>query len=1001
MRARTGLIGRDAEQHELETVIGAAAAGVPAALIVGGEAGVGKTRLVAEVTSAALERHGVRTLWGRCLRFGAAESPYQPVGQLLTEWFRQAGGDERERVMQGLPIARLATIAPILGDPSWDEPGPLIPVVAVMLERISGVTPTVIVVDDLQWADTTSLDLLAFVLAGFGTGQHCGVVGTYRDSDLHQGHRLHGWLADMRRLPGVAELHLDPLGLAGTEQLVAALCGDEGAVARGAKVFARSRGNPYLSELLALAPEGDELGAGLRDALLAAWHRLTGPAREVAQMLAVGGRPVDLPVLEQITAIKGLTREETNECVTEIAVAGIATVSATWEVWFRHPLIAELLVSTMSPSDLEELHSTYAVVWARATSATASARAAHLALHHDGAHHVEDAFDWSLRAADAAAELLAWSEECEHLCRACRLWPQVTPAQRGSDADRVLLLGRASDSAIRAGEYHVALDLREDALRLVDRRRHPRDAARLHIHLDQLRRWCGIHVMPSVDSDMLALTAQIPDTPERAIAVAQLAPSEVWAGDPAAADHVSEAFRVARRTDSDEAMGWVLGVRSQTRWGTPEGLVDAEWALVRAKASGDRVLLVVTANFWSNCLEGLGRLAVSTDRMLELFREVMSSGSFYEAVELLPGIASDLVDLGRWSEASSVIREGLSRRVTSSRGGDLRIIAADLAARKGDIAAARQHVVRARELSPRRRLVGGFAVAGEARVAIALGDQVQALSVMAEAIAHMRSVDKDRADELLVWAARAAADLAAKPGQHDHAVAWLEHVVELRGETPPLFVATTAENPFPSAWGHLFAAEAARCHDGGPGRPALWAEAITACAAAGMAWDQALCSLRLAQSLLLAMGNRGRAASALRDAARIAGRLGAAPILADVESLARQSRISLSEPVRSDRSAGPQPGFEVTDEDAEAPQQPGADRTARESARDLEPAGMPALTPRQWSVLRLVATGATNARIAHQLGLSEGTVRKHLENTFERLGVTSRAPAVSRVSAWL
>ena len=120
MEARTVLVGREAEQRELAAVIEAAVAGTPSALIVSGEAGIGKTRVVTDVTKS-FESAGVRALWGRCLRFGTADSSYLPIGQLLTQWFRQADDVERLRVLHGLPVGRLATIVPILGEPAEDE----------------------------------------------------------------------------------------------------------------------------------------------------------------------------------------------------------------------------------------------------------------------------------------------------------------------------------------------------------------------------------------------------------------------------------------------------------------------------------------------------------------------------------------------------------------------------------------------------------------------------------------------------------------------------------------------------------------------------------------------------------------------------------------------------------------------------------------------------------------------------------------------------------------
>ena len=959
MGPRTGLVGRDTEKDELTAVIESAAAGTPAAILVSGEAGIGKTRLVTEVT-VGFEPRGVRTLWGRCLRFGTAESSYQPIGQLLTQWFRRAPERERERVLDGLPVSRLATIAPTLGRPAEGETGELIPLVATVLERISDAGPTVVVVDDLHWADTTSLDLLAYIFAGFGPGQRLVVIGTYRDTDLPEGHRLHGWLADMRRLPLVAELRLDPLDLPQTEQLVADLCGEEGAVMRGAEVFERSKGNPYLTELLALSPSpGDRGGDHLQAALLSSWHRLSGPGRQVAQLLAVSGRPVELTILEQIAETRSIPSATFRAGISEMVAAGLGTVDAAGQAWFRHPLVGEVLLSTITPRELEEIHQDYAVAWEASTAAPSTSRAAHLALHHAGAHHVDEAFEWSLSAASAAADLSAWSEECEHLHRACLLWPRVQPEHRGPVTDRFVLVWRASDSATRAGRFHLALELREQALRLVDQQKHPLEAAQVCVHLSSLKAFCDSDEFLWVEPELLTLTELAPESPQRAIALAKLALQTV--ADPeTSARHAATAVLLAQRSGSDEALAWALGYRSQLGWGTRPALEDAERAVVHARASGDRILLAITVGCLSNCLVAMGYRAAAADRSLEVVRELMATGSFYETIQVVAPVAQNLLDVGRWGDARDLLREALSRRVHSVRGGDMRRVAADLAARAGDLAAARQHLIRARELAPKRRLDRDFFVPAETRVAVAMGDQVRALSLMAEAMPAIRGADdEDSADELLLWAARAAADLAAKPGRHTDATTWLEEIERLRGDSQRWFLARDDDDLIHPAWERLFAAEAARCRDGRSRRPELWADATAACSTAGLPWEQGLCSYRLAEALLATKGNRAQAASALRDAARIAGDLGAAPILADVEALARQSHISLTEPSRGVPAAKPPPVF----------------------AR---------LTRREDEVLRLLVAGRTYAEIARELFISEKTVSVHVSNLLHKTGTSSR-----------
>jgi DNA-binding CsgD family transcriptional regulator len=458
---------------------------------------------------------------------------------------------------------------------------------------------------------------------------------------------------------------------------------------------------------------------------------------------------------------------------------------------------------------------------------------------------------------------------------------------------------------------------------------------------------------------MLTLTERAPDSPERAIALSLLARAEFWAGQSAQAmRHVDEALRIAELSGSDEALAWAHGVRSEGQIQVDQEMEDAEQGVRHATATHDRVLLAFTAIFRANSLQSAGLKGEAADRTLEIYSELVATGSFYEGVHLLPGICERLLDTGRWSEAHDLLRESLSHRITSNAGSSLRWAAAGLAARTGDLAAAQQHLIRARELAVLRHLVGDSMVTAETRVAMAVGDPVRALTLMAEAMPSMRTVDWEGADELLVWAARATADLAANPAQHAMAVEWLEKMDELRGDSPPRFVVRVPDDLIHPAWASLFAAEAARCRDGGARRPELWHDAMLACAAAGLPWEQALCAYWLAQSLLATKGSRTDAAAALRDAARIAAELGAAPILADVESLAQQSHLSLAP-----TTAGP----------------------------DDEPSSaLAGLTRREDEVLRHLVAGRTYAEIARALFISEKTVSVHVSNLLRKTGTSSR-----------
>lgn len=966
MVAKAGIVGRTAELSLLGTSIEQSAHGVPSTVLLSGEAGVGKSSLVADVTEQYAQT-GHLVLWGRCLRFGASSSPYLPIGQLLTQWYRQAGVESRSRVLAG--AEDLAAIAPVLGQAAVrTDSGQLIPLVATTLDRIAQESPTVLVVDDLHWADTTSLDLLAYLIAGFGPGQRLCVIGTYRDTDLGEGHRLHGWLSDIRRLPAVSRARLARLDLVETEELVANLCGAAGSVRRASAIYAKSHGNPYLTRLLAEAPDRETAGSPqqadeLSEALLASWHRLSEPARDLMQLLAVGGRPVDVAVLERLAGIRGFDPGAVPAHLAEAAAEGLTTIDPDGAVWFHHPLLAEVISATLTDPARVLIHREYVTVLEAASEPAPAARVALLALHHYGGEHLDEAFSCSLRAADAALEMLAFAEESEHLLRACDLWPRVSPEVRDRGGTRTALLARAADSARSAGEHLLAIELREQAINLVDADKDPLEAVRLRLPLHHLRVITGLEHGPDVGIQraVLDIADRCPETSERAIALAHVAFAELWNGVPGAAERAEEAVRIARVTGSDDALGAALGVRSQTRWEHPDGLQDSTEALLHARCSGDRELWGNAAGWHANCLLARGRIAAAAESLLEQFHGLIAAGSAQDAMFAQPGHAAMLLlHLGRWAEARTLLREVLSRRLAVDPAAEVRGVAAILDFLAGDLDRARAHMARVRELRPAGWLAGDLLVLAEVHEHFAAGTPVRALERIEHFLPRVAAVDGEGADELLLWGARVAADLAERPTERESAVAWLERLEDLRGDRASWFRPRTPQDLVHPALGAVFTAERARCQGDRSALPELWESAATACARAQLAWQHALASYRLGQALLATRGGRARGAQALRAAHRLAADLGAAPIVADVEALARQARIPLGTP------------------DAPA-----------DGSGDGSPVWA-GLTAREREVLGPLVAGRTYAEIAAELFISEKTVSVHVSNILRKTGTSSR-----------
>ena len=201
-------------------VVRAGLEGSPRAVLVHGEAGIGKTALVRSVCEE-VAGEGAQVLWGQSLRFGAVEAMYHPLVLALEAWLAEADDAERASVIEAVPAAAL--ILPSLGAPPPEGPSMLMMVVDALLSRVIARGPTVLVVDDVQWADPATWDALSYLVAGFGR-QRLALVTTHRDEATVSDQFQH-WLGNVRRLPGTEELVLTRLDQESTGDQIAVLLG--------------------------------------------------------------------------------------------------------------------------------------------------------------------------------------------------------------------------------------------------------------------------------------------------------------------------------------------------------------------------------------------------------------------------------------------------------------------------------------------------------------------------------------------------------------------------------------------------------------------------------------------------------------------------------------------------------------------------------------------------------------------------------------------------------
>ena len=966
-----GIVGRTKERGILGAAIRGAVEGRPCAVFVHGEAGVGKTRMVRAVCDEMATR-GVTVLWGRCMRFGAVDAPYVPLIGALEGWAESAEPPERSEVLGAVPAA--GELLPSLGGRASDSAVRLLSVVDALIQAIASHGPTVLVLDDVQWADLASRDALAYLVAGFRT-QQLAVLTTYRDEELMSGDPMYTWLADLRRLPSVTDVLLDRLSRDESEQQLALLLGGLPHRALVDQVVRRSDGNPYLTELLVQgltsAAEGlpADLAAELTGALLAAWHRLSPPAREVMRLMAVAGRPSSIDDLREVGAARGIGRESLTIALAEATSAGISVVQGPDTCWFRHPLLAELLDATFVPGEAEPVHA----AWARALESRAVSgldelqRQSDLALHYERARELADCLEASLRAADLAKAVRSPREEAVHLRRAARLWPIV---HRGDDHEReseMDLLERVARANDLVGDGEVSFGAWSRALELVDERTDPLRACRL------LGRWADsawatgrTEGRPIAQAEQaVELSRPFPDSAEYAGALAYLSWCEWWSNElELSRAYAEEAVQAAHRSGSKRALSFAYAVRGN--WDVHGERSDADTAegLRFAMLTGDPELTFRVLVIRQNYLLRWGRLTECVE-ITRLFLQVALHAGALSVAGFTAGLlAHDLLMLGHLPESGMVIREGLSVAAMPNASAMVRLAATSLSVRRGELDVAGMHLQRAKELMPDVEQVAGLSAQPVlAEYLLSTGRAEEALDLLSRTIGAL-SADTRDADELLIWGARAAAELMeAARDRRDNAgarraeVAFDNLLAARRDMMPAPFEAAGPEDLVQPAMEALFIAESARFTAAKP-TSAVWAEAARRCAAAGLRWDEAIALFRWAQASLDEGTPRVSAAVPLRSAYRFAVETGAMPLRRQVETLAALARIRLEEPA------------------ATTPAEP--------------PAPLGSLTHREREILSHLVAGRTYAEIAQALFISEKTVSTHVSNLLHKTGTSSR-----------
>lgn len=937
------LVGRSAELARLRAAFDAA----PGAMLVGGEAGVGKTRLISEFVARV--GADARVLEGGCLQLGSDGLPFAPFTAVLRRLVRELGVDGVAELLPRRDATGLARLLPEFGEPESGEStgdearARLFELVLTLFEGLAEQAPVVLIIEDAHWADRSTRDLLAFLVRNLSGKVRLFIVVTYRIDELHRGHPLRPLLAELDRVERVGRFELSRLSRREVADLVHSITGSEPTPWLVDKVYERSEGNPLFVETL-VGCDGElatELPDSLRDLLLAGVQRLPEETQEIVRA-ASGATTVDHRLLAAVT---GLGEAELNRALRPAVAANVLTVDGDGYT-FRHALIREAVHEDLLPGEHTRLHERYAEALAEDPGLVPAGRAAVEKAHHwSGAHNLTWALIESWRAAHDTRKAAAYAEELQMLYRVLEYWDRVPDAAERIGRSHARVLEKATVAAELAGELELGIKLATASLKEIE------DPVRSACQLErrgrmsiQLRRVEGI-------ADLREAVRRVPADPPtvtRARALATMAESlfKLRGATPEALAAAQEAVAVAREVGDGSAetsarLSLFCIAADYDR--PPESLLEFEEIAQVAERSGAfRPLLRIAVNK-SHHLEGSGRheLAAEVARAgIERARQYglgRTSGTF-----LAINLAEPLMSLGRWEEAVQVIEQALEQDPPPGHVAALQELSGEIAAFRGDfrVAEAAYDVSSAFiARDPNLRAEDHLALVRlAATIALAKGRPEEARDAIAPALDWSDLPDAARyLWPTLVLGAQACLTLTGS------AEAFLSALRETAA-------ALTVKGPLQAALHRTFEAIAARVEGGSD--LASWDEVADAWAALSQPYARAK-ALLAAGEVALATGERDAAAARLRTAAELAEKLQAMPLVERIHDLSRRARLT----------SGHSPGH--------------------------------GLTPRELEVLRLVTEGRSNREIADALFISTKTASVHVSNILAKLHATTRGEAAA------
>ena len=935
------LFGRDHELAEAEATLTSVATGAPHVLLVGGDAGIGKTSLIAALEEMAAD-HGFRFLVGHCLDINNG-APLQAVRGALrpvvaaptTDDFGPVTRRLADFLLSGVPEAALS-------------PGSLVDDLCLMVGELASESPLVFVLEDMHWAHRSTQDF-AVALSGTMKGTVCLVL-TYRSDELTRRHPFRRALVEIGRSPGARRIELSALDSDSLSDIVELRTGRRDAVL-SASLLTRSEGNPLYAEELLEAREG-ALPGPLNDLLLARVDALSGPTRDLLRLASVNGSRIDASLLARVA---GVDDDALDTCLREALDGNVLRVVGE-HVDFRHGLMREAVYDDLLPGERTRAHARTAETLQHSVGEQPGLVELGLLAHHwYAAHELPAAYRASERAG-LAARTYGAPEAIVHLERALELYDSVPSAEVGDRTAKTDLLRLLAEACREHFEHERADQFINEALNLAAEETDPLAASRVY-------------------ASYVALGVELPGQPshgeaiERAVAAAEGQPTEELANalSVQASWHLRQEQMAAAIESAERSIQVaaavpvpVIEVASLQHRGFAHlcfgmfdvALRDFESATRTAQQCGR-----AGAASWSEIGQALIFIdGVDPVRGRALAEEFRTRFKEQGQVDLAVGAGTLLVHSyvleGRLDEAdrllSVLVEEGMAPIQITWTGPQSRM----LLLRGSAQAALALQRERMEQISSVASLPNWFEVLDYVEVLVANDLIEEALVVARQYATIWQHSDSPLAHGGIACTAFLTIQAAERAGQ--------SRDDDLLGQADDLLARAEAALPEAAldSWegSHTLIARARRAELFGEPSVDAWRSSCAASTTVG-AGHALQARLGLVGALLVA-GQREEPRLLLPQLWADARAMGAGGVVTQAERLALRHRIALP-------------------------------------AHEQEPSLLDVLTPREREVLDVLVTGATNRVIAERLFISEKTVSVHVTNLLAKLGVANRGEAAA------